>query len=140
MKFDIEVFSVAAVIIIVAGFIGFGVGYLVFGDDTAEGIREQEKLNEQVKKDREDEEFNTAMLVSRLGREVDFVENRARRMCEQWERDAVSYFNVKQACENQLVECIEMVCAVGDPRNCQESFGLYAALGVEDGQKEEGNL
>lgn len=122
-----EVVGLAAVVILISGLVGFGIGYLVYGDDTAEGIREQEKLNEQVKKDQEDEDFRMKMLVSQLGREVDFVENRAHRLCEQWERDAVSYFNAKNACEDKLVECIEMVCAVGDPRDCEESFGLYQA-------------
>jgi hypothetical protein len=122
-----EVVALAAVVILISGLGGFGLGYLVYGDDTAEGIREQAKLNEQVKKDQEDEDFRMNMLVNQLGREVDFVENRAHRLCEQWERDAVSYFNAKNGCETQLIECIEMVCAVGDPRDCERSFGLYQA-------------
>jgi hypothetical protein len=133
MKFDVESVIVAVIVIFVSGLIGFGLGSVVYGDDKAEAIREQAESDKRLHEMQEEEARNATQLIINLDTEMKLVEFRAKRMCKQWEQDAISYFNVKNAVENQLVECIEMVCAVGDPKDCEESFGFYQAENVSQG-------
>jgi hypothetical protein len=50
------------------------------------------------------------------------------------DRDERQAFS-NSAVETQFLECIEMVCAVGDPRDCERSFGLYQAE-IAQGEEE----